>query len=237
MSEQAFVVAIVGAECTGKSTLARQMQAALTARGTACVMVPEELRLFSARMGRTPRADEQQGIAHAQTSAIAQAAQRHPVVIADTTALMTAVYSEQVFGDDSLVASSVHAHRAAGLTLLAATDLPWQGDAHQRDGPAARQAVDHLLRQVLDRSGVAYAVITGTGVARLHAAMAALNRARAEPASADAPRWRYRCRRCERFACAAPDHAEAASQASATSTGVGNDLQAVPGAPDTGGDR
>lgn len=186
MAAPGFVVAVVGAECTGKSTLVEQMQAALRAQGTACATVPEALRGFCARMGRTPMAGEQQAIAQAQTLAIAQAALRHPVVIADTTALMTAVYSEQVFGDSGLMAQAVCAHRTVGLTLLAATDLPWHGDGLQRDGPQARQVVDRLLRQALDRSGMPYTVIAGAGEVRLHAAMAALRRAMAASPGADA---------------------------------------------------
>lgn len=179
LPEPGFVVAVVGAECTGKSTLARQLCQALLAQGTRAVVVPEGLRTFSARMGRTPSADEQQAIADGQTHCIAQAAARYPVVIADTTALMTAVYSEQVFGDTSLYAQAVRDHKACALTLLAATDLPWHGDGHQRDGPAIRQSVDALLRRALERSGIPYAVVIGTGPARLRAALEALRRAHA----------------------------------------------------------
>lgn len=180
--ESAFVVALMGAECTGKSTLAQQLCDALLAQGTRAALVPEVLRGFCARLGRTPRVDEQQAIAAAQTLSIAQAAARDPVVIADTTALMTAVYSEQVFGDTSLYAQAMRDHRACSLTLLAAIDLPWQGDRHQRDGPAVRLAVDRLLRRALDRSGTPYAVVTGIGPARLQAALAAVRRAMTAPA-------------------------------------------------------
>ncbi|MCZ4313508.1 ATP-binding protein [Comamonadaceae bacterium G21597-S1] len=169
-SESGLVVAVMGAECTGKSTLAGQLAAALQGRGIAAVVVPEVLRAFSDRLGRTPLAGEQRAIAELQTQQIAQAAARHPVVIADTTALMTAVYSEQVFGDGGLYAQAERAHRLCALTLVAAPDLPWQSDGHQRDGPAVRLAVDRLLRRALDRSAIAYTTVSGTGAARLQAA-------------------------------------------------------------------
>lgn len=235
MARPGFVVALLGAECTGKSTLARQMAAALRAQGTPAAVVPEALRSFCARMGRTPRRDEQPAIAQAQSKAIARAAARHPIVIADTTALMTAVYSEQVFGDTGLYACGLRAHRVAGLTLLAASDLPWQADGHQRDGPAARQAVEQLLRQALDRSDTPYAVITGAGPQRLHSAMAALQRALSAPAPASAPRWRYRCRRCDSVDCVLPMHAVAEGNGSAQRQPVGKLLQNGPGATDTVG--
>lgn len=176
-SEPGFVVAVMGAECTGKSTLVGQLAEALQAQGMQAAVVPEELRAFSARLGRTPVAVEQQAIADMQTRHIVQAAARHPVVIADTTALMTAVYSEQVFGDCGLYAQAICDHRACALTLLAAPDLPWQSDGHQRDGPAVRLAVDRLLRRALDRSAIPYTVVSGTGPARLHAALAVLRHA------------------------------------------------------------
>ncbi len=177
-SEPGFVVAVVGAECTGKSTLAAQLAAALQAQeGVRAVVVPEVLRAFSARLGRTPVAGEQQAIADMQTQHIAQAAARYPVVIADTTALMTAVYSEQVFGDCGLYTQASRAHRACALTLLAAPDLPWQRDGHQRDGPAVRMAVDRLLRRALDRDGIPYSTVTGTGPERLNDALTTVRRA------------------------------------------------------------
>lgn len=234
MVQPGFVVALLGAECTGKSTLAQQLAAALRAQGTPAVVVPEALRDFCARMGRTPRRDEQQAIAEAQSAAITRAAAQHPIVIADTTALMTAVYSEQVFGDTSLYARGLRDHRIAGLTLLAATDLPWQADGYQRDGTAARQAVDRLLRQVLDRSGTPYSVILGDGPRRLQSALAALRRAIATPASADAPRWRYRCRRCDGVDCALPAPADPAGERVEPPQSVGYRLQNGPGAPDSG---
>jgi nicotinamide riboside kinase len=226
-------VAVLGAECTGKSTLVEQMQAALHAQGVAATVVPEALRAFSARMGRTPMAHEQQVIADTQTASIAQAAAQYPVVIADTTALMTAVYSEQVFGDTSLYPQAERDQRACRLTLLAATDLPWQGDGYQRDGPAVQQAVDRLLRSALDRSGTPYAVITGTGPARLRAAMAALQRAMAAPPLDDAPRWRYRCRRCDPTDTGHLAPAGRPATDVVACPGVGRLLRSGPCAPDT----
>ena len=53
-----------------------------------------------------PRRDEQAALAAEQSRRIEAAAAAHDIVIADTTALMIAVYSEQVFGDRSLYAAA-----------------------------------------------------------------------------------------------------------------------------------
>jgi nicotinamide riboside kinase len=148
------VIALVGAESTGKTTLA----AALAGRiaqdtGLSCTSVAEVLREWCDREGRTPRADEQQGIAQAQQARIAQAASAHDVVVADTTALMIAVYSRLVFGDRSLDDWAAQQHRqSVHLTLLTALDLPWVADGLQRDGPHVRGPVDAALREPADRA-------------------------------------------------------------------------------------
>jgi nicotinamide riboside kinase len=166
---QGFVVALVGAESTGKTTLAGELRDALAADGREVVVVPEYLREFCDRMRRTPRADEQPHIAFEQTRRIAEAAATHDVVVADTTALMIAVYSDTVFGDRSLDDDAAAAHRRYDMTLLTALDLPWIADGHQRDGEHVREPVDARVRAALQRAGLPYAIVAGRGPARSRA--------------------------------------------------------------------
>ncbi|HUP10225.1 MAG TPA: ATP-binding protein [Caldimonas sp.] len=169
------VIAIVGAESTGKSTLARALAQAVRDAGRDAVAVGEALRDFCDREQRTPRLDEQAAIAAEQTRLIDEAATRHAIVVADTTALMTAVYSEIVFGDTSLYAEAEAMHRGYALTLLTALDLPWQADGLQRDGPHVRAPVDAKVRAALARAAVGFSTVTGFGDARLAAALAAVH--------------------------------------------------------------
>ena len=173
----AFVVALVGAESTGKTTLAAEIASALSQRGLRVASVTEALRDFCDEHDRTPRQDEQVAIAREQTRRIDDAASRAEFVVADTTALMIAVYSDYVFGDRSLYASAEAEQRRVGLTLVTALDLPWRADGLQRDGAHVRAPVDALLRAALDRAGVAFAVVSGRGPARLAAALASLDAA------------------------------------------------------------
>lgn len=171
----ALRIAIVGAESTGKTTLAAQLAAHL-AEGSArrVAWVPELLREWCDRTGRTPRADEQAEILHAQHERIDAAARRHDLVVCDTTALMTAVYSRMIFGDRSLEAPALALHRGMALTLLTALDLPWVPDGHQRDGESVRLPVDTLLRELLMAHGLPWAVVGGEGPARLQQAARAV---------------------------------------------------------------
>jgi nicotinamide riboside kinase len=187
------VIAILGAESTGKTTLVGELADALRAEGQRVAVVSEYLREFCDTHGRTPQAHEQAHIAGEQTRRIAEATQTHEIVVADTTALMIAVYSDKVFGDCSLYTQAETTQRRYALTLLTALDLPWLPDGLQRDGPHVREAVNTLVRASLTRAGTAYSVIGGTGDARLASALAAIRHA-AQPDSG--PRWQWVCEHC-----------------------------------------
>jgi nicotinamide riboside kinase len=193
-----FVIALIGAESTGKSTLAHGLGAALAAPGRSVAVVEEYLREFCVQCGRTPRCEEQAGIAAEQTRRIAAAAKTHDVVVADTSALMIAVYSDTIFGDASLYADALAAHACYGLNLLTALDLPWRAD-RLRDGPHVREPVDARVRSALAGAGLPFSIVFGQDGQRLAHALAAAQRALGplEPA----PRWQGVCERCGDAAC------------------------------------
>ena len=165
-------IAIVGAESTGKSWLTHALAGVLQARGHAVHAVDEVLRLWCAREGRTPHPQEQMAIAKQQAQAVEHATAAW--VIADTTPIMTAVYSHMLFNDQSLYPMAM-AHQALyDATLITGLDLPWVADGLQRDGPHVRGPVDTLVRQALDRAGIAYRVVYGQGHQRLNNALLAL---------------------------------------------------------------
>lgn len=195
-----FVIALLGAESTGKTTLALALRDALAKHGHDVAVVPEYLREFCDLHRRTPRPDEQRAIADEQTRRIETAATAHAIVVCDTSALMIAVYSDQVFGDTSLYPRAQDAHaRGCDLTLLTALDLPWQADGLQRDGPQVREPVDAKVRAALQRAAITYSVVFGHGEVRTDAALACVQRALAPPPAPDTdanPRWHWHCERC-----------------------------------------
>jgi NadR type nicotinamide-nucleotide adenylyltransferase len=165
------LVALLGAECTGKSTLAEAL-----AKHFSAGLVREYLREWCDTHGRTPQQHEQAHIAAEQAARIEAAARRHALVICDTTPLITALCSQHYFNDDSLLASGLAFQRRCEVTLLCAPDLPWQADGIQRDGPAVRQAFDARLRVALSAGGIAWVDIAGDDNERRAAAMAAIHR-------------------------------------------------------------
>ena len=173
---EALCIAIVGAESTGKTTLAAALAMRLAAEtGRRVAWVPELLREWCEHSGRTPLIHEQASILRAQHERIDAAAASHDIVVCDTTALMTAVYSRIVFNDRSLDerAALLHRRRMA-TTLLTAIDLPWVADGLQREGPQVQGPVDHALRELMQAQGIDYAVVSGAGEARVQHALAAV---------------------------------------------------------------
>ena len=165
------LVALLGAECTGKSTLAEALATEFNAG-----LVSEYLREWCDTHGRTPLQHEQAHIAGEQAARIEAAARKHALVICDTTPLITALCSQHYFNDDSLLASGLAFQRRCDVTLLCAPDLPWQADGIQRDGPAVRQAFDARLRAALSAGGIAWVDIAGAEAEREAAALQAIQR-------------------------------------------------------------
>ena len=208
---EALRIAIVGAESTGKTALAQALAGRLAGlTGRRCTWVGEWLRHWCDREGRTPRPDEQAAIAEHQHRLIDAAATDHAVVICDTTALMTAVYSDLLFDDRSLVAYAIAQQRRCALTRLTALDIAWVADGLQRDGPQVRGPVDDRLRAALIGHRIPWSLVSGQGDARVEAAVdavAPLLRAglpagsglftRLAQRQAQAAAWRWVCNDCD----------------------------------------
>jgi nicotinamide riboside kinase len=169
-------IAIVGAECVGKTELAQQLAERLPG-----LWVAEYLREFCDRRARTPRLDEQSHILVEQQAreeaAIARAAAANLAwVLADSAPLATAAYSELLFADLSLNEAAIAHHARYDATLLLLPDLPWIADGIQRDGPAVRDAFHALMLQRLQQAQLPYVAIGGIADARWRNALEVLRR-------------------------------------------------------------
>ena len=98
-------IAIIGAECTGKTTLAKDLTEAFK-KDYPSAFVPEYLRTFVDQEKRTPKSEEQINIALTQKEAEKNTAKElidaNPdaafvLLFCDTTPLLTSIYSEVVF--------------------------------------------------------------------------------------------------------------------------------------------
>jgi nicotinamide riboside kinase len=192
----AMKIALLGAESTGKTQLSTDLAQALRQQGKRVVVVPEVLREWCQREGRTPRPEEQLPIAQEQERRADEAAARAEVVIADTTALMIAIYSAMLFEDGTLYRFALERQRGYDITLVTGLDLPWVADGLQRDGPHVREPVDALVREGLAKAGVPYRVVYGQGDERLRNALAAIEASAPEENAKPERPWTWSCDKC-----------------------------------------
>lgn len=203
----AQVVTLLGGESTGKTSLALALTEALAARGVGVAHVPEHLRSWCEQAGRAPRADEQAALAREQARRIdlATGTRGTQLVIADTSPLVVAVYSELYFNDSSLVPEAIAWQRGSDLTLMMGLDLPWVPDGLFRDGPAIRDATDARLRQHLQTAALPFQTVHGLGPARSRQALRAIGRLIGQDLADTDPSWMQgrRAWRCD--TCSDPD--------------------------------
>jgi len=173
MSTSVIRVALLGAESTGKTSMSQYITEALLAQGQMATYVPEVLRDWCQKYGRTPAFHEQRDIAKQQAERIFSI--QEGWVIADTTPLMTAVYSDYVFKDPSLYEEALGLQAQFDLTLVMGLDVAWVPDGLQRDGEHVRQPVDNLIRQAMAKKQLPFKVIYGQDQARLNAALLAIS--------------------------------------------------------------
>ncbi len=174
-------VVIAGAESTGKTTLAEAL-----ARRLQTVWVPEYGRSYWE--GRRYAADQRwsrnefRHIAHTQHDLMDDLGRRAEdgVLVADTDALVTAVWHRRyMHADDDALEAIVAAHRPA-VYLVAGLDAPWTQDG-TRESEAERGAMHEDTLARCHASGVATHVLEGSLEERVDAACAVIDALSFEP--------------------------------------------------------
>lgn len=151
-------IAILGAESSGKSTLA-----AALARHYGTVWVPEYLREFVDVHGRVPEESDQFPIARTQMEREnAAAARATGFLFCDTTPMMTALYSRWYWGRVDAQLARLECRHEYAFTLVTAPDSPWEADGLQRESEAVRQTIHAQVLQMLDERAIAYQLVTGS---------------------------------------------------------------------------
>jgi len=170
-SGRAGLISIVGGESTGKSTLAAELGVRLPA-----LVVEEFLRAWVDQRGRVPLAAEQAAVMAAHRDAEMAALQRadrtgRRWVVSDGGPLMTAVYSIQYYGDDSLLAPAVEWTAHSDRVVWCQDDFPWKPDP-QRDGAQARATSQQILTGIFaDHPELAVLAVRGSFGDRVRAVL------------------------------------------------------------------
>ena len=162
-------VAIVGAESTGKTTLAQALAAHFNT-----AWVPEFARDYLIARGGVCTEADMPVIADGQAAAEDALARRaNRLLICDTNLLTTRLWHEHYFGPPPARLAALAAEHSAHLTLLCAPDTPWVGDG-LRDSPTHRDWFHQRFQAELDAARLPYRILAGPYPARLPAAIEAV---------------------------------------------------------------
>ncbi|GGI19072.1 AAA family ATPase [Oxalicibacterium faecigallinarum] len=163
MSTTVQRVVILGAESTGKSTLAKTLAAHYQTR-----WVPEYLRTFVDLHQRTPHAEEQFLIATMQRQHEAEnEVFAHRFLFCDTSPLMTAIYSDYYFGGIDAPLGLLASQHDYAATIVTAPTTPWMPDGLQRESDDVRQQIHARLLRALAAANIAYQLVDGNVEARM----------------------------------------------------------------------
>ncbi len=166
-------IVITGSECTGKTSLARNLAARLGA-----LWLPEQARVYAESVGRPLTADDVEPIARAhlvaRNATMSEAMRRRDTnFLLDTDLVSTIVYARHYYGECPRWIVDAARTGLGDLYLLCDIDVPWTGDAI-RDRPLARQELHDSFRHTLADLGVPVVLIRGLGDTRMQSALDAL---------------------------------------------------------------
>ena len=164
-------VVLMGAESTGKTTLA-----AALAKHYKTAWAAEYLRLFVDNKGALPEESDVYAIAQGHLKLVARMRPRaRRVLFVDTDLFTTCVYQRIYFGScPSDIEESALCHRS-GLYLFTEPDIPWEPDPGQRASPDERIHSHALLHAETEIHALNTVSIKGTHTERLNAAVAAVD--------------------------------------------------------------
>jgi len=167
--EKLEIIALVGPESTGKTTLSEQLAAHYSGS-----FVPEFAREFLEKHnGKYSQADLPtiaQGQLNLENQIIAKGAKP---VFCDTDVVVVMVWHEFKYGGQSAELETLFKQQPERKYLLTYPDLPWQDDS-LRENKKDLNAIFELYVSTLNRLGVDYSIVKGTGSERLENAIAAL---------------------------------------------------------------
>jgi NadR type nicotinamide-nucleotide adenylyltransferase len=163
-------IAIVGPECSGKTTLAEAL-----AHHFQTVWVPEFARTYLDQLNRPYVQDDLRIIAEGQLQWEDQLALKaNRLLICDTNLLVIKIWSEFKYGScHPDIIRQLH-NRSFDLHLLTHPDVPWEDDP-QREHPDKRDLLFSIYLTEIRRLGVPFVEISGPPEVRMNRAVRAIN--------------------------------------------------------------
>jgi nicotinamide riboside kinase/4'-phosphopantetheinyl transferase EntD len=162
-------IVLTGPESTGKSSLLQALHAHL-----GWPFAPEAARSYLSEFGSSYTLEDVERIHALQASAqqsIIQSATSP--TLSDTDALTTMIWAEEKFGVAPEAMRTDATRPLADFYLLCAPDLPWEADP-LRENPQDRDLLFAKHEAFLRANHLPYAVVSGSGKARLDSALKGL---------------------------------------------------------------
>ena len=164
-------VVLMGAESTGKTTLAKAL-----AKRYKTAWVAEYLRLFVDEKGSLPEETDVHTIARGHLDLVARTLpEAREVLFIDTDLFTTCVYQRIYFKKCPLYIERAAKNYQSGLYLFTNPDIPWTPDRGQRAGPEERLYSHNLLNAEAKAHSLNTIHIRGSHVRRLTTAVKAVD--------------------------------------------------------------
>ncbi|MEP2026394.1 MAG: ATP-binding protein [Reichenbachiella sp.] len=170
ITEPTFKVIITGPECTGKSTLSRQLSEYFEQ-----LWVPEYARTYLTDLGRPYEDGDLLEIAKGQIKKENEALSNgNSTVFFDTSLEVLKVWSEWKYKKCDPYILENFETRTADLYLLLSPDMAWEHDP-LRENPNNRNVIFDIYKKELDGLKKPYEIISGLGLIRTRRAIKAIN--------------------------------------------------------------
>lgn len=171
MNQQTKRIAIVGPECTGKTSLSIALAAHYQTQ-----WVPEYAREYLQQLERPYTQLDLLPIALGQLAAEDTLVQQaNGVLICDTNLIVIKIWSDFKYGNcDPQIIKLLH-QRHYDLHLLTQTDIPWENDP-QREHPNQRKELFAIYKKELEKLNTSYVEISGDTHSRVASAIQAIDR-------------------------------------------------------------
>lgn len=165
-----ITVAIVGPECTGKTTLAKALAAQLGVK-----WVPEFARSYLSSLDRKYQEEDLIDIAEGQLSCQQEAIDTsEELVIFDTDLLVIKIWSEYKYGRLHPTIQKQYQTNKPDLYLLTYTDIPYEEDP-LREHNDQREDIFQVYEKELIRTNANFIVLKGDEKQRMEEALHKIN--------------------------------------------------------------
>ncbi len=172
MGKHPYKIVISGPESTGKTELAVHLSGLLRAD-----YIPEYARTYIERLERTYTYEDVEHIARVQERELKEAVRKNSrIIILDTYLVITRVWFTEVFGKVPHWIDPCLRESGIDLFLLCFYDIEWVNDPVRENPGPRREYLFNRYREEIERFGIPWEPVRGTGIERFENAGKAVQR-------------------------------------------------------------